>query len=171
MFIHFLHYILQFTNHQFQWIIYIFILHIHPLFLLLEFTPISMFSPQIFSTPPPRLPENIELMLKHPTNMAWQRKLRIQRGFLLGEEKTGWWLNQPIWKICASRQIIAFPQKSGINMEKKWNHHLVIDISDNFMKFWLVILILPEKTHMVYFGGNKKSLIFLQGGLKVNSYK
>ena len=36
--------------------------------------------------------------------------------------KTAWWLNQPIWKICAS-QIGKLPQ-IGMKINNIWNHHL-----------------------------------------------
>ena len=42
--------------------------------------------------------------------------------FQQGGMKTGWWLNQPIGKICSSTWII-FPI-IGVKNLKKWNHHL-----------------------------------------------
>jgi len=63
-------------------------------------------------------PENIELMLKHPTNMAWQRKLRIQRGFLLGGRKN---------------RLVVEPSHLK-NMRKSSNHIISLGIRDKHGK-------------------------------------
>jgi len=36
----------------------------------------------------------------------------------------GWWLNQPIWKICSSKWESS-PYSIGVKINNKWNHHLV----------------------------------------------
>ena len=41
---------------------------------------------------------------------------------ILGRIPLPWWLNQPIWKICAS-QIASFPQKLGWTQKNLRNHH------------------------------------------------
>ena len=44
-----------------------------------------------------------------------------QGGPKLVVPQTGWWLNQPLWKICSSKWV-HLPQVGGEN--KKWNHQL-----------------------------------------------
>ena len=34
----------------------------------------------------------------------------------------GWWLNQPLWKICASQHGLIFPNFRSENSKDVWNH-------------------------------------------------
>ena len=43
---------------------------------------------------------------------------------------TGWWLNQPIWKICSSAWESS--PKIGVKIRNMWNHHLVKQYSLNY---------------------------------------
>ena len=43
---------------------------------------------------------------------------------------SGWWLNQPVWKICSSNGIIA---QVGVEINNIWNHHLVFFGSKEFL--------------------------------------
>ena len=45
---------------------------------------------------------------------------------------TGWWLNQPIWKICSSNWIISLI--FGVKIKNIWNHHL--DYSATLERKW-----------------------------------
>ena len=40
---------------------------------------------------------------------------------------SGWWLNQPIWKICSSNW--KFSPGFGVKIKNIWNHHLVSEIT------------------------------------------
>ena len=47
---------------------------------------------------------------------------------------TGWWLNQPIWKICSSNWIIS--PGIGVKIENVWNHH-PDEIKHSTQIFWV----------------------------------
>ena len=56
-----------------------------------------------------------------------------------------WWLNQPIWKICASQIGSISP---GVNMKNFWNHHLDKQNS-SFSSSWYWIIGFFEQTHSI----------------------
>ena len=67
--------------------------------------------------------------------VAWHWSHFVTKKWKLGKKySTSWWLNQPIWKICAS-QIGSFPQFSGSTFQKYLScHHLVQECVLNMLK-------------------------------------
>ena len=54
-----------------------------------------------------------------------QQKFWMGKSWIFGPISfSGWWLNQPIWKICSSNWV-HLPQM-GVKIKNIWNHHLVL---------------------------------------------
>ena len=47
---------------------------------------------------------------------------KAPHNLVVGLSKTGWWLNQPIWRICSSKWESS-PNK-GVKIKHIWSHHL-----------------------------------------------
>ena len=73
-----------------------------------------------WTTNTPKHSMGLGVLCISPTNLPTKKKTTLKSC----KTKTGWWLNQPIWKICSSKWV-HLPQGSGVKIKKCLScHHL-----------------------------------------------